>query len=173
MEKVTIAELNAADRADFLRLLGGIFEHSPWVAEAVCDQRPFEGKGDLHRAMQQAVEHAGDGAQLALLRAHPDLAGRAALADKLTEHSRREQAGAGLDQLTPEEYVRFQRLNEAYVGKFGFPFIIAVKGRTKQSILDRFTARLANTREQEIRTALDEVYRIARLRLEDLVPEPS
>jgi 2-oxo-4-hydroxy-4-carboxy-5-ureidoimidazoline decarboxylase len=173
MPEITLNDLNETDRTTFVQRLGGIFEHSPWVAERAFDQRPFASVGALHRAMVEAVAAADDEAKLALLRAHPDLAGKAALAGKLTEHSRREQAGAGLDQLTPEEYARFHTLNTRYREKFGFPFILAVKGHTKHSILRSFEARLPHSREEEIAAALEQVYRIAELRLLELLGEPS
>jgi 2-oxo-4-hydroxy-4-carboxy-5-ureidoimidazoline decarboxylase len=173
MPEITLDDLNETDRTTFVQRLGGIFEHSPWVAERAFDKRPFASVGALHRAMVEAVENADRGLKLALLRAHPDLAGKAALAGELTDHSRREQAGAGLDRLTPDEYARFHTLNTRYREKFGFPFILAVKGHTKYSILKSFEARLLHSRDEEVATALEQVYRIAELRLLELVGEPS
>jgi 2-oxo-4-hydroxy-4-carboxy-5-ureidoimidazoline decarboxylase len=173
MPEITLDDLNETDRATFVQRLGGIFEHSPWVAERAFNKRPFASVGALHRAMVEAVENADLELKLALLHAHPDLAGKAALAGELTDHSRREQAGAGLDRLTPEEYARFHALNTRYREKFGFPFILAVKGHTKHSILKSFEARLPHSREDEMATALEQVYRIAEFRLHELVGEPS
>jgi OHCU decarboxylase len=152
------------DQAAFTEALGGIFEHSPWVAEGAWRRRPFGSVAALHRAMVEVMEAGGD-MQLRLIRAHPDLAGKAALAGELTASSKSEQAGAGLDRLSPEEYARFHELNEAYKDKFGFPFIIAVKGHTKTSILAAFEARLAHDLEAERTKALEEIAKIARFRL--------
>jgi OHCU decarboxylase len=116
--------------------------------------------------MAAVLAGADDNSKLALIRAHPDLAGRAAVAGDLTAASRSEQTGAGLDRCTPEEFRRFHELNEAYKAKFGFPFILAVAGKTRQDILTAFKARLGNDREEEFRTALNEIDRIALLRLE-------
>ena len=161
------AALNASPKPEFVAALGGIFEHAPWVAEGVWPERPFTSLDSLHRAMCAVVVAAGPEAQLALIRAHPDLAAKAALA-KLTAASSREQAGAGLDRLTDEEYRRFHTLNDLYKTRFGFPFILAVKGHTKTSILAAFESRLPNTPELEREGALAEIYRIARFRLEAL-----
>ncbi len=168
VDRVALGEVNGLDRPDFVALLGGIFEDSPWVADGAWASRPFAGVDDLHGAMVAVVRRAGTEAHLDLLRAHPDLAGRLAETGRLTASSTAEQASAGLDRLTPAEKTRFNGLNEAYRDKFGFPFIIAVREHTKQSILDRFEARLANTAEQERQTALEEVFKIARLRLAQL-----
>ncbi len=158
--------LNAFPKPEFVAALGGIFEHAPWVAEGVWPERPFASPDTLHRAMCAVVAAAGPEAQLALIRAHPDLAGKAALA--MTAASSAEQAGAGLDRLTEEEYGRFHTLNDLYRARFGFPFILAVKGHTKTSILAAFESRLPNTPECERERALAEIYRIARFRLEAL-----
>ena len=167
-DRVALDEVNGLDRPEFVALLGGIFEDSPWVADDAWESRPFAGVDNLHGAMAAAVRRAGVDTHLELLRAHPDLAGRLAETGRLTASSTAEQASAGLDRLTSAEQTRFNRLNQAYRDKFGFPFIIAVREHTKQSILDRFEARLANTAEQERQTALDEVFKIARLRLAQL-----
>lgn len=168
---VTLADLNALPAADFALALGGVFEHSPWVAEAVADQRPFGSVEALHGAMVAAVAAAAESRQLDLIRAHPDLAGKAARAGSLTDHSTAEQAGAGLDRLNDAEFERFGTLNTAYMTKFGFPFIIAVKGLTKQDILAAFEARLPNDPETEKATALRQIARIAGFRLESLIPD--
>ncbi len=169
-------ELNSLPAADFVSALGGIFEHSPWVAEAVVGDRPFASVSALHRAMVQAVENAGVARQLMLIRAHPDLAGKAARAGNLTDASTSEQKGAGLNQLSDAEYARFHQLNDAYKQRFDFPFILAVrgfdgKGHDKHSILASFETRLHNTPEQEISEALRQIARIAGLRLEDMIEE--
>jgi OHCU decarboxylase len=160
--------LATLDRAAFLALLGPVFEHSPWVAARAWAARPFDGLDGLHRAMMQAVADASADEQLALLRAHPDLAGKAARAGAMTAESVREQAGAGLDRLSDAEYARFERLNAAYRAKFGFPFIVAVKRHTKESILAAYETRLGNDIATEMKTALSEVSLIARFRLEAL-----
>lgn len=161
--------LNAAAPADFLAALGGIYEHSPWVAEAALAARPFADLDALAQAMARAVAEAGDAAQMALIRAHPQLAGKAAIAGELTDSSAREQRGAGLDRCSPEEFARLTALNDAYQAKFGFPFILAVKGHTRASILANLAARLPNEAEDERAEALRQIDRIARFRLEALL----
>jgi 2-oxo-4-hydroxy-4-carboxy-5-ureidoimidazoline decarboxylase len=156
---------------EFINRFGSVYEDSPWIAEAVYRQglTPNEDSpAGLASAMAAVVALASRDAKLALIRAHPDLAGRAAIAGDLTEASKSEQSGAGLDRCTPEEYRRFQDLNEAYKARFGFPFILAVSGKTRHDILTAFEARLGNVRETELRTALEQIDRIARLRLEAL-----
>jgi len=160
---MTIADLNTLERAEFVAAIGWVFEHSPWVAKRAWEARPFANVEELHRAL---VEQVGSGLaeeQLALLRAHPDLGTRA----RVSEASSAEQAGVGLDQLTQAEFERLRGLNEAYREKFGFPFLFAVKGSTKHDILDALERRVQSSREEEYRVALDQVYRIARFRLED------
>lgn len=164
-----LADLNTAPADRFVETLGGIFEHSPWVADAVAPSRPFASLDALHGAMVAAVEAADEAQKLALLRAHPDLAGKLARAGALTEASTAEQASAGLDRLTEEEFQRFTAFNIAYTEKFGFPFIIAVRENTKASILKAFERRITNSREAEFTTALAEVGKIARLRLTNLL----
>jgi OHCU decarboxylase len=162
----------AMSRQAFLARFGGIYEHSPWIAEAVFDRGLSETEDTpdgLAAAMASVLAVAGDKAKLALVCAHPDLAGRAAIAGSLTEASRSEQAGAGLDRCTPEEYRRFQELNHAYRQKFGFPFILAIGGRTRDDVLAAFESRIANDREIEFRTALEQINRIALLRLQSIV----
>ena len=158
-------------RDAFVARFGGVYEHSPWIAEAVYRRglRPAEDlPAGLAAAMAEVLAQADTESKLALIRAHPDLAGRAAIAGGLTEASRSEQAGAGLDRCTPEEYRRFQELNDAYKAKFGFPFILAVAGKSRHDILAAFEARIGNDPETEFRSALDQIDRIARLRLEAL-----
>lgn len=171
---MNLQELNTLPEGDFIAALGGIFEHSPWVAEAVAGKRPFASVSALHQAMVRAVTQADINRQLALIRAHPDLAGKAARAGTLTYASTNEQKGAGLDQLDDAEYERFHRLNTAYKQRFDFPFILAVrgfdgKGHDKMSILANFEMRLKNTPEQEISEALRQIARIAELRLGDML----
>lgn len=168
---VTLSELNAAEPERFVGTLGGIFEHSPWVAEAVVAERPFGSVDALHAAMTAAIEGAGEEAQLTLIRAHPDLAGKAAISGGLTAESTSEQKGAGLDQLTEAEYARFHELNEAYKSKFGFPFILAVRGHDKHSILASFERRLGHDKDEEREEALQQIYRIGAFRLNDLIEE--
>ncbi len=156
-------------RQAFLARFGGIYEHSPWIAEALFDRglsAAEDSPEGLAAAMASVIAAAGDEAKLALICAHPDLAGRAAIAGDLTQASRSEQAGAGLDRCTPEEYRRFQELNNAYKQTFGFPFIMAVGGKTRHDILAAFESRIANDQETEFHTALREIDRIALLRLE-------
>ena len=166
---LTLAELNAVPAAQFVAHLGEVFEHSPWVARRAAVGRPFSSVGVLHDVMVAAVRAAGPEAQDTLIRAHPDLAGKAARARDLSDASTGEQASAGLDSLTDEEYERFDRLNNAYRDKFGFPFIIAVKGLDKTAILTAFERRIGHDEETERQTALEQIARIARIRLADLV----
>lgn len=165
----TLADLNTAPADRFVETLGGIFEHSPWVADAVALLRPFASLEALHTAMVAAVDAADEAQKLALLTAHPDLAGKLARAGALTDASTAEQASAGLDRLSEEEFQRFTAFNIAYTEKFGFPFIIAVRENTKASILAAFGRRITNSREAEFTTALAEVAKIARLRLTNLL----
>lgn len=160
------------DTHDFIARFSGVYEHSPWVAEKVA---PLVEAGDsteiLAALMADCVDNASTSKQLALIRAHPDLAGKAQLAGELTEDSTREQASAGLDQCSAVEYERFQTLNAAYVEKFGFPFVMAVRGSDRVAILEAFAARLDNDYELEFETALVEIHKIARLRLEAMGAE--
>jgi 2-oxo-4-hydroxy-4-carboxy-5-ureidoimidazoline decarboxylase len=165
---VTIDELNALEQAAFTATLANIFEHSPWVAEGAYPARPFTDIDGLYQAMVTVMYDAEENAQLALIRAHPDLAGKAARTGDVTDASKSEQAGAGLDQLDNAEFARFHALNERYRDAFGFPFILAVKGHNKHSILAAFEQRLEHTPEQEKNTALTEIAKIARFRLDAL-----
>ena len=170
---VEFAGLHKLSEADFLATFGGVYEHSRWVAEAVADKRGAAGTVDELAAMMAAVvEHAGHDAQLALIRAHPELAGRVAAGDALTAASSEEQASAGLDQCTPAEYERLQALNCAYREKFGFPFVLAVRGRTRADVIASLERRLANDSEVEFRAALDQIHTIARLRLQAIAAGP-
>ena len=168
---MTLEELNARDRRGFVVALGGVFEDSPWVAEAAWPRHPFATLDALYRAMVDAVRSAGEDAQLALIRAHPELAGKAAVRGELTADSTAEQSGAGLTQCSPQKFARLQELNGAYNTKFGFPFIIAVKGLDRAAIIERFTERLERDRATEFEEALQQIARIAWLRLEALVEE--
>lgn len=160
-------------RADFVSRFGGVFEHSPWIAERAWDNgriaEPLTAER-VHSALCAEFRAAGFNERLAVLQAHPDLAGRLALADRLTADSKSEQAGAGLDRLTPEEHARFTGLNSRYVDEFGFPFIIAVKGHDKHSILAAFEERINHPVEAEFEVACGQVERIAGFRLAALLP---
>jgi 2-oxo-4-hydroxy-4-carboxy-5-ureidoimidazoline decarboxylase len=165
---MTLTQLNALSLANFIRVVGPVFEHSPWIAEATWPQRPFASVAALHTALCATVNQATEAQQLALIRAHPDLVGKLALAGQLTRESTTEQASAGLTQLTAAEVAQFQTNNAAYKAKFGFPFIICARLNKKDAILNGFATRLHNSREQEIKTALEEIFKIADLRLKDL-----
>lgn len=166
---MTLDALNQSPPPAFVTALGGIFEHSPWVAEHVVAQRPFASVEALHAAMCAAVAGAGETLQMALIRAHPQLAGKAAIRGELTAASTSEQRGAGLDQCSPEEFAEITRLNADYEARFGFPFILAVKGHTRTSIIANMRARLGHAREAEIAEALAQIERIARFRLDALL----
>ena len=166
---VSTDDLNRMTVFEFAASFGDVAEHSPWVAERAAGARPFAGRDALVDAFAAALRGAERHEQVAVLRAHPDLAGRAAVAGALTEDSRREQAGAGLDRLTPGEFERFTALNAAYKERFGIPFIFAVKGATKELILAAFEERIANGLEVELGHAIDNVCRIMRFRIEDRV----
>ena len=160
-------------QADFVAKFGGVFEHSPWIADRAwaLELGPaHDTAGGLHNALARAFRSASETERLGVLTAHPDLAGKLAAAKRLTPESTAEQAGAGLDALTDAERARFTELNDAYVAKFGFPFIIAVRGLTKDDILEAFERRIANTRDEEFATACRQVERIALLRLRDMLP---
>ena len=167
----SMAELNALSPADFVRVTGPVFEASPWIARQISGRRPFALRDDLLAALCDTVRNAPDDKKLALIRAHPDLAGRAALAGALTAESSGEQAAAGLNSLTPEEAALFHRQNEAYRRKFGFPFIICARLNIKEAIPEAFARRLQNPPDQEMAAALEEIFKIAGLRLRDLIVE--
>jgi len=162
---MTIAEVNAMSQAEFIGRVGWVFEHSPWVAERAWERRPFVDLASLHAAMWEQVSVATREEQLSLLRAHPDLGTRARMSDA----SSGEQAGAGLDRLTPEEFERLQTANATYRATFDFPFLFAVKGSTKFDILEAIELRVHSSWEAEFQTALEQVFRIAGFRLKDLV----
>jgi 2-oxo-4-hydroxy-4-carboxy-5-ureidoimidazoline decarboxylase len=168
---MTVRELNDSDRDGFVQAIGWVFEDSPWVAERAWERRPFASVDALHAALVDTVAAATLDEQLALLRAHPDLG-----SDRLTSKARplsaastREQAGAGLGNLTEEELDRLRALNGTYRGKFGFPFLYAVKGSTTSDVLNALERRLTSTRDAEMQEALRQVYRIARFRLEEVL----
>lgn len=162
-------------RDEFVRVFGGVYEHSPWIAETAWELGPGpetdaarDTAEGIHRAFRTVVDEAGREKQLALLRAHPDLAGKLAIAGELTAASNAEQAGADLGNCTPDEFEAFGSLNEAYKDKFGFPFILAVRGFHRTEILEIFRERVNNDPETELATALEQVHRIALLRLCDI-----
>lgn len=165
MSTLTMAEVNQMNLSAFVEALGAVFEHTPAIAHQAWKQRPFFDVSDLHQKMVDVVQHMSRVEQLTLIQAHPDLGSKA----KMAEASVQEQAGVGLDQLMPEEYARFQVLNQAYKDKFGFPFIVAVKNHTKASILKAFERRLENTVDAEMEQALTEITQIAKFRLMELV----
>jgi 2-oxo-4-hydroxy-4-carboxy-5-ureidoimidazoline decarboxylase len=166
---MTIAEINAMDEAAFVAALGGVFEHSPWVARGAHAARPFAGVATLHAAMVAVVDRATEGEKLALLRAHPELAGKAAVRGELTADSTSEQSGAGLANCTPAEFALLNELNDRYNRKFGFPFILAVKGYDRAGIIREFTRRVDDDRAAEIGECLAQIKRITRFRLDALV----
>lgn len=166
---LTIEQINTLDHDQFVARLGFLFEGSPWVAANTWSTRPFASADDLHAALCRSMRAAAQEQQIALIRAHPDLASKAAIAGALTPESTREQASARLDRLTPEEFASFTRLNQTYRERFEFPFVICVGEHTKESILTSFATRIAHGRQQEIDTALAEIAKIARLRLADVV----
>jgi OHCU decarboxylase len=171
VSRFTLADINRMDRRTFTGRLGHLFEGSPWIAERAWDGRPFGSLQALQDALCSVMYGATVDEKLALIRAHPDLVGRAALACTLAPESAGEQASAGLDRLTPEEVETFNRLNAAYRERFGFPFVICARENKKESILAGFNARLQNTRDQEIETALREIAKIAGLRLADITSD--
>lgn len=166
-----LTELNACDAVRFVDVCGPLYEHSSWVAERAFPMRPFVSLAALHEALVAAVQGATPDEQLALIRAHPDLVGRLAREGRLTAASTSEQAAAGLDALAPEEAVAFERYNQAYRDRFGFPFVICARENRKAAILAAFPVRLAHTAEQERAAALAEIGRIGWLRLCDAVRE--
>jgi 2-oxo-4-hydroxy-4-carboxy-5-ureidoimidazoline decarboxylase len=162
-------ELNACTQGDFVAALANIFEYSPWVAEQAFAARPFAGVNALFAAMKTAVERAPEGLRLALIKSHPDLADKTQRAAGLTAESTSEQNSVGLDRLSDAEYEAFERVNNAYRSKFGFPYIVCVRRHTKDSILSNFEQRLPNDVATETSTSIAEICRIAALRLDQLV----
>jgi len=166
---MNLSELNTCDPEAFVVTLGGVWEHSPWVAERSCAMRPFRDVEALCDAMWQCVISASDEEKMSLISAHPDLAGKLARARLLTTESTSEQASAGLDALTAAERDTFDALNEGYREQFGFPFIICVRDFTKQEILAAFHVRLTHSRDVEVSAALEQIRRIANWRILDLI----
>ena len=169
MATIRLADLNASDRDGFVAVLGDVVEHSPWVAAHAYTAHPFPDREAVLGAFCAALRSASEAEQLAVLRAHPDLAGRAAVAGEVGALSRAEQESVGLASLTPAEHAMFLELNEAYRVKFGFPFVLAVRGATKEEVLQAFEQRLPNDPETEFRRALAEVELIVRFRLDDRI----
>jgi len=169
--RLTVAALNALDQGAFTDYLAGIYEHSPWIPQRTWSKHPFADRQALADALAAVLAAADREEQLALIRAHPELAGKAAIRGELTDDSRREQAGAGLDQCSPEEFATLQRANGAYGEKFGFPFIIAVKGLGRGEIIAALERRLECPRETEFAEALNQINRIAAFRLADKVAD--
>lgn len=166
---ITIDTLNGMPAKQFVEALGGVFEHSPWVARKAEARRPFGSIAQLHAAMVAEIEAAGGEAQLALIRAHPDLSGKVSVANPLTPESAREQAGAGLHQCSPEERRRLLQLNRDYSSRFGFPFILAVRGYDRAGVIEQLEKRIALDPESERLESLRQIYRIALLRLDDII----
>jgi 2-oxo-4-hydroxy-4-carboxy-5-ureidoimidazoline decarboxylase len=169
MSHIKLSDLNACSRDDFVAALANIFEYSPWIAEHAASLRPFAGASQLFNAMKAAVDHAPPELRLALIKAHPDLADKTQRATGLTAESSAEQNSAGLDRLSDAEYVAFERVNNAYRTKFGFPYIVCVRRHTRDSILRDFERRLPNDAKTEMRASIEEICRIAALRLDQLV----
>lgn len=163
MKRYSLAQLNQMNQSAFIEALGAIFESSPWVAEQTWFKQPFSDMENLYQTMIDIVKNSSLEQQLILIRAHPDLGTKA----KMAEASVQEQSGVGLDRLSVSEYEHFQSFNQTYKNKFGFPFIIAVKNHTKESILEAFENRLKNSLELEQTTALNEIYKISKFRLDD------
>ena len=169
MSQKTLAELNACSKDDFVAALANIFEYSPWIAEQAASSRPFAGVGALFEAMKLAVDRAPSELQLALIKAHPDLANKTQRAAGLTAESNAEQNSVGLDRLSDAEYKAFARVNNAYRSKFGFPYIVCVRRHTRDSILRDFERRLPNDARAETQKSIEEICRIAALRVDQLV----
>jgi 2-oxo-4-hydroxy-4-carboxy-5-ureidoimidazoline decarboxylase len=168
-EKIPFSSVNELDQKEFVARFGSLYEHSPWVAEAASAERPFDSLAGMHAALSRAVRAASPEQRMSLIKAHPDLAGKAAMAGELTPESAREQSSAGLDRLSPEEYETFTRINREYREKFGIPMIVVVREHTKESIIAQAKARLGNSEDEEIETALSEIDKIAWMRLRDRV----
>jgi len=169
MTQTTLSDLNAGSRDDFVAALANIFEHSPWIAEQVASRRPFAGVKQLFDAMKAALDRAPSELRLALIKAHPDLANKTQRAAGLTAESSAEQDSVGLDRLSDAEYQAFERVNNAYRAKFGFPYIVCVRRHTRDSILRDFERRLPNDANSEMRKSIEEICRIAALRIDQLV----
>lgn len=170
---IQLDHLNGLSRGDFVAALDGIVEHAPWALEAAHEAAPFADLAALLAALDQAIRAAPAERRLALLQGHPDLAGKAARAGDLTRESTAEQASAGLDRLSDDEFQAFHRLNDAYRARFGFPFLVCVRRHGKESILRLFERRLAHDKAREEATAVDEIVRIVALRLDERVSAPE
>jgi 2-oxo-4-hydroxy-4-carboxy-5-ureidoimidazoline decarboxylase len=169
MSQKTLADLNSCSKVEFVAALANIFEYSPWIAEKAADARPFAGVRPLFAAMKAAVDSASPDLRLALIKAHPDLANKTQRAAGLTAESTAEQSGLGLDRLSDAEYEAFERVNNAYRGKFGFPYIVCVRRQTKDSVLRDFERRIPNDVATETQKSVEEIGRIAALRVDQLV----
>jgi 2-oxo-4-hydroxy-4-carboxy-5-ureidoimidazoline decarboxylase len=169
MSQTTLSNLNACSKDDFVAALANIFEYSPWIAEHAASARPFAGVKQLFDAMKAALDRAPPELRLALIKAHPDLADKTQRAAGLTAESSAEQNSAGLDRLSDAEYVAFERVNNAYRAKFGFPNIVCVRRHTRDSILRDFERRLPNDAKTEMQASIEEICRIAALRIDQLV----
>lgn len=172
-QKLTLEEINKLGKEAFVQVLGGLFEGRPWIVARAWSKRPFASLEAFHQTLCSIMYESSPGQQVALLSAHPDLVGRAALTGTLSPASTSEQAAAGLDRLTPSEIAAFQYYNQAYRARFGFPFVICARENKKESILAGFALRLSHTYEQEIHLALAEVAKICALRLSDLIEEKA
>ena len=168
-KQYSIDMLNAMSQEEFTAALGAIYEHSPWFAQRAAARRPFKDLQQLQDAMAGEVRNAAQQERLDLILAHPELAGKAAVRGELTEESTREQKGAGLDQCSPEEFAQLQELNRRYREKFGFPFVVAVKGHNRQSILKNMAERIGNERDAEVNECIEQIIRIGGFRLADIV----
>lgn len=164
-----LADVDQMSEEEFVATFGSLFEHSRWVAQEAWRRRPFGSRGALHAAFEDAMRSAPRERQLALMRAHPELAGREAEEGELTEESGREQTSAGLDRLSPAEHARLTELNRRYGERFGFPMIVCVREHTTDSILAWGSARLERSPDEEVATALGEIAKIADQRLKDLL----
>lgn len=170
-ERITAEKAGESSREEFVERFGPLFEDSPWVAERAWQRRPFADLDELRGALMDEMHRASHEEQIALIKAHPDLAGKAAVAGELTPESTGEQASAGLDRLSPEEYEAFTRMNRDYRERFGLPMVVCVREHDRESILRFANERLANSTEQEIDTALAEISKIATLRLRGLIQD--
>lgn len=168
-EHLSVASLSRLERQAFVAAVGAVFEHSPWVMERAWEKRPFASRDALMADLATVLFDAERPLQLSLINAHPELAGKAAVRGDLTADSAREQAGAGLNACTPEEFASIQQLNAAYRAKFGWPFIVAVKGLSRQDIIGEMSRRLERAAEDEFAEALAQILRIASFRLDDLI----
>jgi len=164
-----LSDLNVCSKDDFVAALANVFEYSPWIAEQAATLRPFAGVNELFAAMRSVVDGAPEESRIALIRAHPDLANKTQRAAGLTAESNAEQNSAGLDRLSDAEFTAFERVNNAYRAKFGFPYVVCVRRHTRDSILRDFERRLPNDAKSEVQTSIGEICRIAALRLDQLV----